>query len=200
MDEMTLSQAQDLLKPKEATANPVLSMQLYDNIRNGRITSINELIPYANKMSKSEFESLGRATVDVQSRAALDRINREAGISSDLVPNPADKLQKRVDLTKIYTNELNKKIPGANGVLRYQNSSEAVESSIKLYNNDKIVKDKTEGRNKAVENYNKIFERNPRAKKPNISLDKVDPSAIQGLTDDDKKRINGFKKDYKDNL
>jgi hypothetical protein len=200
MDEMTLSQAQDLLKPKEATANPVLSMQLYDNIRNGRITSINELIPYANKMSKSEFESLGRATVDVQSRSALERINRESGILSDLVINPSDKLQKRVDLTRLYTEELNKKIPGANGVLRYQNSSEAVESSIKLYNNDKIVKDKTEGRNKAVENYNKIFERNPRAKKPNISLDKVDPSAIQGLTDDDKKRINGFKKDYKDNL
>jgi len=200
MDEMTLSQAQDLLKPKEAQPNPVLSMQLYDNIKNGRITSINELIPYQNKLSKGEFESLGRATVDTQSRAALERLKREAGILSDLVVNPVDKLQKNVDLTIIYNNELNKKIPGANGVLRYQNPNEAVESSIQKYNSDKIVKDKAESRNKAVENYNKIFERNQKAKKPNLSLDRVDPSSIQGLSDDDKKRINGFKKDYKDNL
>jgi len=199
-DEMTLSQAQDLLKPKEAQPNPMLSMQLYDNIKNGRITSINELVPFASKMSRSEFESLARSTVDTQSRAALDLINRESGILSDLVQNPSDKLQKRVDLTKIYTDELNKKIPGANGVLRYQNSNEAVESAIKRYNGDKIYKDKAESRNQAVENYNKIFEKNPKAKKPNLPIDQVDPSAIQGLTDDDKKRINGFKKQYKDNL
>jgi hypothetical protein len=198
--EMTLSQAQDLLKPKEAQPNPMLSMQLYDNIKNGRITSINELVPFASKMSRSEFESLARSTVDTQSRAALDLINRESGILSDLVQNPSDKLQKRVDLTKIYTDELNKKIPGANGVLRYQNSNEAVESAIKRYNGDKIYKDKAESRNQAVENYNKIFEKNPKAKKPNLPIDQVDPSAIQGLTDDDKKRINGFKKQYKDNL
>jgi hypothetical protein len=200
LDEMTLSQAQDLLKPKEAPANPVLAMQLYDNIKNGRINSINQLIPYQNKLSKSEFDSLGRSTVDTQSRAALDRIKREAGILSDLVVNPADKLQKNVDLTLIYTDELNKKIPDANGVLRYQNPNEAVDSAIKRYNGDKIVKDKAENRGKAQENYDRIFEKNPKAKKPNLSLDRVDPSSIQGLTDDDKKRINGYKKDYKDNL
>lgn len=200
LDEMTLSQAQDLLKPKEAQPNPILSMQLYDNIKNGRITSINELVPFASKMSRSEFESLGRATVDTQSRAALDLINRESGITSDLVPNPADKLQKRVDLTKIYNLELNNKIPGSNGVFRYQNPNEAVESAIKKYNSDKIYKDKAESRNQALDNYDKIFKLNPKIKKPNLPIDQVDPSAIPGLTDDEKKRINGFKKQYKDNL
>lgn len=200
MGEMTLPQAQDLLKPKEAQPNPVLSMQLYDNIKNGRITSINELIPYQSKLSKGEFESLGRATVDTQSRAALDRINREAGISSDLAPNPDDKLQKRVDLTRLYIEELNKKVPSQNGVLRYQNPNEAVESSIKRYQGDKIYQDKAAARNKAVENYNKIFEKNKNYKKPNLPLDQVDPSSIKGLTDYEKTLINGYKKNYKDNL
>lgn len=199
-NKMTLSQAQDLLKPKEAPANPVLAMQLYDNIKNGRIPSINELIPYQNKLSKSEFYSLGRSIVDTQGRAALDRIKREAGILSDLVVNPADKLQKNVDLTRIYTDELNKKIPDANGVLRYQNSSEAVDSAIKRYNGDKIVKDKAESRDKALNNYNNFFAKNPKYKKPNLPLDQVDPSSIKGLTDYEKNEINGFKKTYKDNL
>lgn len=200
LDEMTLSQAADLLKPKEAPANPVLAMQLYDNIKNGRIISINELIPYQNKLSKSEFDSLGRSIVDTQSRSALELIKREAGILSDLVPNPADKLQKNVDLTRIYTDELNKKIPGPNGVLRYQNSSEAVDSAIKRYNSDKIVKDKAESRDKALNNYNNFFAKNPKYKKPNLPLDQVDPSSIKGLTDYEKNEINGFKRTYKDNL
>jgi len=127
LDEMTLSQAQDLLKPKEAQPNPVLSMQLYDNIKNGRINSINELIPYSSKMSRGEFESLARATVDTQSHLAIQHIDREAGIVSQFIDPGKEKLQKKIDLTNIYNSELTKKIPGANGVLRYQNADEALD-------------------------------------------------------------------------
>jgi len=68
-------------------------------------------------------------------------------------------------------------------------------STLKKYNGDKIVKDKAENRSKAQENYDRIFEKNLKAKKPNLSLDKVDPSQqIQGLNDEEKRRINGYKR------
>jgi len=200
LDEINLTTAQDLLKPKTAEPNPVLSMQLYEGIKSGRYKSIKDLVPYAKSMSTSEFESLGRALVDNQGHIAIQRIDREAGIVSQFIDPGKEKLQKKIDLTNLYQSELGKMVPGDKGVMRYQTAEEAVENALKKYGNDKFVKDKQTKRSTAQENYDRFFEKNPKVKKPNLSLDRVDPSTIEGLSEDDKKRINGFKKDFKDNL
>lgn len=200
LDEITLTTAQDLLKPKTAEPNPVLSMQLYEGIKSGRYKSIKDLVPYAKNMSTSEFESLGRALVDNQGHLAIQRIDREAGIVSPFIDPGAEKLKKKIELTSLYQSELSKMVPGDKGVMRYQTADEAVENALKKYGGDKFVKDKEAKRNKALENTDKIFGKNPNVKRPNLSLDRIDPSKIDGLNDEDKKRLNGFKKDYQDNL
>jgi hypothetical protein len=200
LDEINLTTAQDLLKPKSAEPNPVLSMQLYEGIKSGRYKSIKDLLPYSKSMSTSEFESLGRALVDNQGNLAVQRIDREAGIVSPFIDPGTEKLKKKIELTSMYQTELGKMVPGEKGVMRFQTAAEAVESAVKKYGSDKFVKDKESKRNKALENYNNIFTKNPNAKKPNLSLDKIDPSKIDGLNDEDKRRLNSFKKDYQDNL
>lgn len=200
LDEINLTTAQDLLKPKSAEPNPVLSMQLYEGIKNGRYKSIKDLMPYSKSMSTSEFESLGRALVDNQGHLAVQRIDREAGIVSPFIDPGAEKLKKKIELTSMYQIELGKMVPGDKGVMRYQTAEEAVENAVKKYGNDKFVKDKDSKRAKALENYNKIFEKNPNVKKPNLYIDKVDPSKIDGLNDEDRRRINALKKEYQDNL
>jgi hypothetical protein len=200
LDEMTLPTAMELLKPKEAEPNPMLTMSLYDNIKNGRIRSINELAPYSNRLSRSEFESLGRALVDNQAKIALERIDREAGIVSPFIDPGAEKLKKKIDLTNRYYEELNKKVPGEKGVMRYQTPSEALDASLKRYGGDKVVTDKETKRKQAQEKVDNFFTKKPNVKKPNTTLDQTDFSKVPGLSDDEIMRLNRAKKDYQDNL
>jgi hypothetical protein len=200
LDEMTLTTAMELMKPKEAEPNPMLTMSLYDNIKNGRIRSINELAPYSNRLSRSEFESLGRALVDNQAKIALERIDREAGIVSPFIDPGAEKLKKKIDLTNRYYEELNKKVPGEKGVMRYQTPSEALDASLKRYGGDKVVTDKETKRKQAQEKVDNFFSKKPNVKKPNTTLDQTDFSKVPGLSDDEVMRLNKAKKDYQDNL
>jgi hypothetical protein len=200
LDEMTLTTAMELMKPKEAEPNPMLTMSLYDNIKNGRIRSINELAPYSNRLSRSEFESLGRALVDNQAKIALERIDREAGIVSPFIDPGAEKLKKKIDLTNRYYEELNKKVPGEKGVMRYQTPSEALDASLKRYGGDKVVTDKETKRKQAQEKVDNFFSKKPNVKKPNTTLDQTDFSKVPGLSDDEIMRLNRAKKDYQDNL
>jgi len=128
----------ELMKPKEAQPNPMLAMNLYENIKNGRIKSIKELVPFSNSMSRSEFESLGRSLVDNQSKNALERIDRESGIVSPFIDPGAEKLKKRIELTNRYQEELNKQVADDKGVMRYQTPTEALESALKRYGGDKL--------------------------------------------------------------
>lgn len=199
-NEINLTTAMELMKPKEAEPNPVLAMNLYDGIKNGRIKSMNELVQFSNRLSRSEFESLGRSLVDNQAKIALERIDREAGIVSPFIDPGAEKLKKKIDLTNRYYEELNKKVPGEKGVMRYQTPSEAIEASLKRYGGDKVVTDKEAKRKQAQEKVDNFFTKKPNVKKPNTTLDQTDFSKVPGLSDDEVMRLNKAKKDYQDNL
>lgn len=199
-NEINLTTAMELMKPKEAEPNPVLAMNLYDGIKNGRIKSMNELVQFSNRLSRSEFESLGRSLVDNQAKIALERIDREAGIVSPFIDPGAEKLKKKIDLTNRYYEELNKKVPGEKGVMRYQTPSEAIEASLKRYGGDKVVTDKEAKLKQAQEKVDNFFTKKPNVKKPNTTLDQTDFSKVPGLSDDEVMRLNKAKKDYQDNL
>lgn len=200
LDELNLTTAIELLKPKEAEPNPVLTMNLYDGIKNGRIKTLKELIPYSSRMSRSEFESLGRSLVDNQARIALERIDREAGIVSPFIDPGAEKLKKKIDLTERYYEELQKQVVGEKGVKRYLTPEEAVENALKKYGGDKIVTDKETKRKQAQEKIDNFFSKKPDVKKPNTPLDQTDFSKVPGLSSDEVMRLNKAKKEYQDNL
>lgn len=200
LDELNLTTAMELLKPKEAEPNPVLTMNLYEGIKNGRITTLKELIPYSSRMSRSEFESLGRSLVDNQARIALERIDREAGIVSPFIDPGAEKLKKKIDLTERYYEELQKQVVGEKGVKRYLTPEEAVENALKKYGGDKIVTDKETKRKQAQEKIDNFFSKKPDVKKPNTPLDQTDFSKVPGLSSDEVMRLNKAKKEYQDNL
>lgn len=200
LDEINLTTAMELMKPKEAEPNPVLAMNLYDNIKNGRMKSMKELVPYSNSMSRAEFESLARSLVDNQSKIALERIDRESGIVSPFIDPGAEKLKKRIELTNKYHDELNRQVPGEKGVMRYQTPSEALDSALKRYGGDKIITDKETKRKQAQEKVDSFFSKKPNVKKPNTTLDQTDFSKVPGLSDDEIMRLNKAKKDYQDNL
>lgn len=200
LDELNLTTAMELLKPKEAEPNPVLTMNLYDGIKNGRIKTLKELIPYSSRMSRSEFESLGRSLVDNQARIALERIDREAGIVSPFIDPGAEKLKKKIDLTERYYEELQKQVVGEKGVKRYLTPEEAVENALKKYGGDKIITDKETKRKQAQEKIDNFFSKKPDVKKPNTPLDQTDFSKVPGLSSDEVMRLNKAKKEYQDNL
>jgi hypothetical protein len=200
LDEINLTTAMELMKPKEAQPNPVLAMNLYENIKNGRVKSIKELVPYSNSMSRAEFESLGRSLVDNQSKIAIERIDRESGIVSPFIDPGAEKLKKRIELTNKYQDELNKQVAGEKGVMRYQTPSEALDNALKKYSGDKVITDKETKRRQAQEKVDNFFSKKPDAKKPNTSLDQTDFTKVPGLSSDDIMRLNKAKKDYQDNL
>jgi hypothetical protein len=200
LDEMTLTTAMELMKPKEAEPNPVLTMSLYDNIKNGRIKSINELVPYSNRLSRSEFESLGRSLVDNQAKIALERIDREAGIVSPFVDPGPEKLKRKIDLTDRYYKQLQNKVPGEKGVMRYLTPSEAIEAAIKGYSSDPAIKTKETKRKQAQDKVDNFFSTRPALKKPNTTLDQTDFSKVPGLSAGEIEILNRTKKEYQDNL
>jgi hypothetical protein len=200
LNEINLTTAMELMKPKESEPNPVLAMNLYENIKNGRIKSIKDLVPYSNKLSRSEFESLGRSLVDNQARIALDRIDREAGIVSPFIDPGAEKLKKKIDLTDRYYQQLQKQVPGEKGVMRYLTPEEALNNALKGYGGDKIVTDKETKRKQAQDKVDNFFSKKPTVKKPNTLLDQTDFTKVPGLSEDEIMRLNRAKKDYQDNL
>ena len=200
LNEINLTTAMELMKPKESEPNPVLAMNLYENIKNGRIKSIKDLVPYSNKLSRSEFESLGRSLVDNQARIALDRIDREAGIVSPFIDPGAEKLKKKIDLTDRYYQQLQKQVPGEKGVMRYLTPEEALNNALKGYGGDKVVTDKETKRKQAQDKVDNFFAKKPNVKKPNTTLDQTDFSKVPGLSEDEIMRLNRAKKDYQDNL
>lgn len=200
LDEINFTTAIDLMKPKEAEPNPVLAMNLYENIKNGRIKSIKELVPYSSKMSRAEFESLGRSLVDNQAKIALERIDRESGIVSPFIDPGAEKLKKRIELTERYHQQLQKQVPNEKGVMRYLTPEEALNNALKGYGSDKVITDKETKRKQAQEKIDNFFSKRPDVKKPNTPLDQTDFSKVPGLSSDEVMRLNKAKKDYQDNL
>ena len=198
LGEMTLQSAEDLLKPKDPSPNPVLTGSLYDQIRRGTINNFEQLIPYANKLSRAEFESLSRSVVDDQGRKSHERIDREVGIVSAYVDPGKVKAQAKIDITKFYVEELGKKTKNDQGVEVFQSPEQAVENAIKRFNSDTSIQKKVKAREQAEKQINDVFD------KKNIPMtlpvDQIDFDKVKGLSRGEIDLLKKAQKQYTGNI
>ena len=198
LGEMTLQSAEELLKPKDPSPNPVLTGSLYDQIRRGTINNFDQLIPYANKLSRAEFESLSRSVVDDQGRKSHERIDREVGIVSAYVDPGKVKAQAKIDITKFYVEELGKKVKNDQGVEVFQSPEQAVENAIKRYNSDAVVQKKVKAREQAEKQISDVLDR--KSIPMTLPIDQIDFDKVKGLSRGEIDLLKKAQKQYTGNI
>lgn len=202
IDQMTLQQAQDALKPKATEANPQLEVSLYEQIKNGRITNIGQLSPYVRQLSNSQYESLGRAVVDIQYRNAVDKLSLAAGITQNMINPGLEKTTQKAAYMKEFQRFLATPVKNDQGVMVYPEPSVAADMALKSYAEDKTVQRKEAARKDAREKIKNSLA----AKKPPIQLnseipiEQLDLSQFRTLTDSERKSIQDQIQVYKNNL
>jgi hypothetical protein len=202
--EITLQSAEDLLKPKDPSPNPVLTGSLYDQIRRGTINNFQQLIPFSNQLSRAEFESLSRTVVDDQARKSYERIDRVSGIVSAYVDPGKVVAQKKIDITKLYLEELAIKTKNDQGVEVFQSPEQAVTNAIKRWDSDSNNGKKEKKREDAEAKINKTFEtesvKKAGATLPNMPIDKINFDQVKGLKPAEIKILKEAQKQYMDNI
>ena len=199
LGEMTLQSAEDLLKPKDPSPNPILAGSLYDQIKRGTINNFQQLVPYANLLSNSEFASLGRSVVDDQGRKAHERIDREVGIVSAYVDPGKVKAQAKIDISKFYVEELGKKTKNDQGVEVFQSPEQAVENAIKRYSGDAVVNKKIKAREQSEKQINDVLDKKS-IPMPNLPIDQIDFDKVKGLSRGEIDLLKKAQKQYTGNI
>lgn len=199
IDQMTLQQAQDALKPKATEANPQLEVSLYEQIKNGRITNIGQLSPYVRQLSNSQYESLGRAVVDIQYRNAVDKISLAAGITQNMINPGQDKINQKAGYMKEFQKFLATPVKNEQGVMVYPGPSAAADMAIKSYTEDRSIQQKASAR----ENAQKAIETALKSKKiemPGVPVEQIDLSKYRSLSTTEREAIQKQIQIYKNNL
>ena len=198
LGEMTLQSAEDLLKPKDPSPNPILAGSLYDQIKRGTINNFQQLVPYANLLSNSEFASLSRSVVDDQGRKSHERIDREVGIVSAYVDPGKVKAQAKIDITKFYVEELGKKTKNDQGVEVFQSPEQAVENAIKRYSGDAAVQKKVKAREQAEKQINDVLDK--KSIPMTLPIDQIDFDKVKGLSKGEIELLKKAQKQYTGNI
>jgi len=198
LGEMTLQSAEDLLKPKDPSPNPILAGSLYDQIKRGTINNFQQLVPYSNLLSNSEFASLSRSVVDDQGRKSYERIDREVGIVSAYVDPGKVKAQAKIDITKFYVEELGKKTKNDQGVEVFQSPEQAVESAIKRYSGDAAVNKKIKAREQSEKQINDVLDK--KNIPINLPIDQIDFDKVKGLSRGEIELLKKAQKQYTGNI
>jgi hypothetical protein len=199
LGQMTLQSAEDLLKPKDPSPNPVLAGSLYDQIKRGSINNFQQLVPFANQLSRAEFTTLSHAVVDDQGRKAHERIDREVGIVSAYVDPGKVKAQAKIDISKFYVEELGKKTKNDQGVEVFQSPEQAVESAIKRYSGDAVVNKKTKAREQSEKQINDVLDKKS-IPMPNLPIDQIDFDKVKGLSRGEIDLLKKAQKQYTGNI
>jgi hypothetical protein len=199
LGEMTLQSAEDLLKPKDPNPNPVLAGSLYDQIKRGSINNFQQLVPFANQLSRAEFTTLSHAVVDDQGRKAHERIDREVGIVSAYVDPGKVKAQAKIDISKFYVEELGKKTKNDQGVEVFQSPEQAVENAIKRYSGDAIVNKKIKAREQSEKQINDVLDKK-NIPMPNLPIDQIDFDKVKGLSKGEIDLLKKAQKQYTGNI
>ena len=198
LGEMTLQSAEDLLKPKDPSPNPILAGSLYDQIKRGTINNFQQLVPYANLLSNSEFASLSRSVVDDQGRKSYERIDREVGIVSAYVDPGKVKAQAKIDITKFYVEELGKKTKNDQGVEVFQSPEQAVENAIKRYSGDAVVQKKVKAREQAEKQISDVMDK--KSIPMTLPIDQIDFDKVKGLSKGEIELLKKAQKQYTGNI
>ena len=198
LGQMTLQSAEDLLKPKDPSPNPILAGSLYDQIKRGTINNFQQLVPYSNLLSNSEFASLSRSVVDDQGRKSYERIDREVGIVSAYVDPGKVKAQAKIDITKFYVEELGKKTKNDQGVEVFQSPEQAVENAIKRYSGDAVVQKKVKAREQAEKQINDVLDK--KSIPMTLPIDQIDFDKVKGLSKGEIDLLKKAQKQYTGNI
>jgi hypothetical protein len=199
LDEMTLGQAEDALKPKAREANPRLEIGIYQQIKNGQITNVGQLSRYSGSLSDSQFTQLGRAVVDNQYRRAVDSINLAAGITDNMINPAQEKIAQKDGYMREFNRILTTQVKNEQGVMVYPEPSVAAQQAVASYNGNKEVAEKKATRDGATDAFKKYLEAK-RIPAPNLPLDQIDVSKINGLSKEDRDRLMKQINTYKSNL
>jgi len=199
LGEMTLQSAEDLLKPKDPNPNPVLAGSLYDQIKRGSINNFQQLVPFANQLSRAEFTTLSHAVVDDQGRKAHERIDREVGIVSAYVDPGKVKAQAKIDISKLFVEELGKKTKNDQGVEVFQSPEQAVDNAIKRYNSDAVVNKKIKARDQSEKQINEVLDKK-NIPMPNLPIDQIDFDKVKGLSKGEIDLLKKAQKQYTGNI
>jgi hypothetical protein len=199
IDQMSIEQAQAALKPKAAEANPQLETDLYQQIKYGRITTLGQLSPYASRLAKNQYESLGRSITDIQYRNAVEKLALQAGITPNMVNPGPDKINQKVGYMAEFTRLLSTKVKNAQGVEVYLEPADAATEAVKNYSSNRVVQEKAKVRDEAEKAIKKALE----AKKiemPGVPINEIDLSKYRSLSSSEREAIGKQIKKWKDNI
>ena len=199
IDQMSIEQAQAALKPKAAQANPQLEVSLYQQIKNGQITNIGQLSSYANRLANSQYESLGRAIVDIQYRNAVDKLSLAAGITQNMINPGQDKINQKAGYINEFQRLLATPVKNEQGVMVYPEPGVAADMALKNYSSDRAVEQKRVNR----ENATKAIEKALALKKipvPGVPIEQMDLSQYRSLSTSERESIQKQIQIYKSNL
>ena len=199
IDQMTFEQGEAALKPKSVNDNPQLEVSLYQQIRNGQITKLGQLSPFAGSLSNRQYESLGRAVVDIQYRAAVDFINLSAGITENMINPGQDKINQKAGFMQNFQRILSTQVKNEQGVMVYPDPGTAARQAVGEYGNDRAVREKEEARNAAKAAITKMMEAK-NITMPGVPIEQIDPSKIRGLSASELEALKRQINIYKNNL
>jgi hypothetical protein len=197
MDEMTLEQADKHLNGEEGKGDVSLFLQLNDQISRGAINSLGGLTKFKDRLSSTEYKTLGTSLTSTQGNKALKMINLEAGIRENAFSITEDQKSKQKRLLEFYEEELTKKTKNENGVEVYAAPTDAATAAIKRYADAKIDEKREKVKTKAatqIENaFNTKSMKNRGITLPNLPIDEIDFGSIKGLTSDEVDLYRGMR-------
>ena len=199
LKQITLQQAQDMLKPPGVTTDPVLYSQLNDQISRGLINSYQQLLPFKESLSDTHFMALSSAATNAQSRDALKSIRREAGIPDNpMYQPPKENLRKEDAILRFYHQELAVKVPNDQGVMVYQTPTQAAQKAIQRYDSGKAIEDAEKEQARIKGQIYKTFD-SYKIPRPNIlNIEDVDLRMIKNP--DHREEVKKLLEDYKRNV
>jgi hypothetical protein len=196
LNQITLQQAQDMLKPPGEKTDLNLYNSLYDKIQRGQITSFQDLIQYQSRLSDSDYKSLATAATNTQGKTALKNIRMFIGIRENQFVTE-DKHAKEAALTSLYTEELGKQVPNSQGVLVYQTPTQAADEAIERFKTNKPIQDALAAQDRIKIRIEKLYQ-DAGVAMPNVPIENIDLNTIK-----DKKlreAISSQQKSYRDSV
>lgn len=197
LGQITVTTAESLLRPPEssetARANPTLYVSINDDIQRGRINNIAQLEQYRGRLSNAEYKALGTAVTSSQGRLANQRINAHAGIQENAwVTEKSASIKSRTQ--QLYMEELERQVPGPNGVLVYQTPVEAADAAIRRYGEDKLIRSETQVQEANQRKIEEVLTRNGITL--NMPIENLDVEQLK-VGKGDKENLRGWVDAYK---
>ena len=166
---MTIQQVQDLRKPPPKQPDVMTELLLKDQIAAGRITNLNQLTEYRNRLTDGQFESVGNYLLNQTYRAAEDMISNAAGLARGFEMNPgAEKLKRMIDMKERF----NVALRAGEGPLQ------AARTAIQGYSTDSVARANENRRDAIRKQMSEALTRKGFAM-PEVSVDKIDLGAIK---------------------